>query len=393
MVVAGTVMAAVSLSLYILIILSVWDFPTLKTSAGYPLATDFSVYWCASKLALSGKAALAYNLADLHQVQLQFFGPDYRYGKAGWFYPPYYFFVALPFGLLPYLVSLIIWLLVTYGLYLTVLSRLNFHHAFMGLCLTFPGNLENIIFGQNGFLSGLLIGGGLLLMERLPVAAGILLGLMSYKPHLLILTMVALIFGRYWKTLISAIITFLLLVLLSGAVFGWQIWLAYWGSLPIPMQLLSSGAIPWSVVPSFFSAGLSAGLESRTAYVIQAAVMLAVVAGVAWAWSQKLPLGMRGAALLLGTLLFSPYVFTYDLTLLALALGWLWEEGRRRGRLPGELALLIAGWFMPLAAPYVWELFKLHQARLQIGPVILLGLLGLALVRAKIAGPRPELPS
>jgi hypothetical protein len=129
------------------------------------------------------------------------------------------------------------------------------------------------------------------------------------------------------------------------------------------------------------------------AYLVQGAVMLAVMVGVAWVWGKEMPLAFRGAVLLLGTLLFTPYAFTYDLAILALALGWLWEEGRRHGRLPGELALLIAGWFMPLAAPYVWELFKLHQARLQIGPVILLGLLGLALVRAKIAGPRPELPS
>jgi hypothetical protein len=391
-VVVGTIMAAISLSLYVLITLSVWNFSTLKTSAGYPLATDFSVYWCASKLALSGQAALAYNIDELHKVQLQFFGPNYRYGKAGWFYPPYYFFIALPLGLLPYLASLTIWLLVTFGIYLIVLSRLSPQPVFIPLCITFPGILENILFGQNGLLSGALIGGGLLLLGRLPVVAGILFGLMSYKPHLLILTIIALLFGRCWKTLISTIITFLILVLLSIAIFGQQVWMAYFGAISIPMKLLTIGAIPWSVVPTFFSAILSAGFGVKIAYIVQGAVMLAVMVGVAWVWRKGWPLAIRGAVLLLGTLLFTPYAFTYDLAILALALGWLWEDGRLHGRLPGEILLLMVEWFMPVAAPFLWDWVRFHQARLQIGPEILAGLFLLALLKARIARQPQEMP-
>jgi hypothetical protein len=243
----------------------------------------------------------------------------------------------------------------------------------------------NILFGQNGFITGTLLGGGLLLLDNSPILSGGLFGLLCYKPPLAALVLLALIIGRYWKTLITTLVTVLLLSIASIIVFGYQVWPAFFQVQAIPMKLLELGAAIWSIMPTVFAALLSAGCGVKAAYWGQGAVMLLVLAAVVWVWRQPLSMAVRGAVLVLGTLLFTPYAFVYDLALLALPLGWLWEEGRRRGRLPGELLLLWFGWLMPFAAMLLWNYINFFHGKLQLGPLVLLVLFVLSLVRVKIA--------
>ena len=150
------------------------------------------------------------------------------------------------------------------------------------------------------------------------------------------------------------------------------------------MKLLEIGWAAWSIMPTFFAAALSAGFEVKTAYLVQGVVMLIVLGGVAWVWMRKTNLALRGSVLTLGLLLFTPYAFIYELALLALPLCWLWEDGRARGRLPGELILLLCGWLMPFAVPLIWNKVNFLQGKLQIGPLVLLALFFLALIKTKI---------
>lgn len=383
-VVGGIIIAVLFLLFYVLIITVSWDFSTLRGPTGVPVAADFANYWAASKLALSGKAQLAYNFNDLQEVVQQFFGTTHYYG-CGWYYPPFALFIVLPLGLMPYLTSYIVWVTLGLILYMIVLSHINSHPIIPILCLLFPGILTNLVFGQNGFISGMLLGAGLLLLDCWPLLAGCLFGILCYKPPLAILILVALLAGRYWKAFIALISMALFLSILSSVVFGYQVWIEYFKVMSIPMRLLENGAAAWNIMPTFFAAALSAGFGVSTAYLAQGIVMLVVLAAIIWSWRQQVPLAIRGTVLVLGTLLFTPYVFVYDLAILALPLCWLWEEGRLKGRLPGELILLLMGWLMPIAAPILWQPINFLEGKLQIGPVILLALFILALVRAKNA--------
>ena len=383
-VVVGLIAATISLVYFGAGVWLNWDFVTLKTSAGYPLAGDYANYWAAAKLALAGKPALAYHVDHLHQVQQQVFGTHCRFG-SGWYYPPTFLLAVLPFGLLPFLPSYLIWISGTLLLYLLVLSRISTHPVFLPLCLTFTGVAENMVYGQNGFLSGALLGGGLLLLERSPLTAGCLFGFLSYKPHMVILIIPALIFGRYWKVLIVTMATALILLLMSIMAFGYQIWPEYVKVMAFPLHELESGSASWRIMPTFFAAVLSAGFGIKSAFLVQGVVMLAVAAGVGWVWSKKISLARRSAVLVLGTLLFTPYAFVYDLAILALPLAWLWEDGRRHGRWPGELLLLLSGWLMPWAAPLLWDGINVFAGKLQIGPLILAALFLLAFFKAKNA--------
>jgi hypothetical protein len=58
-----------------------------------------------------------------------------------------------------------------------------------------PAVFINIAHGHNGFLTAALFGGGLLLLERREMLAGILFGLLCYKPQFGVLIPLALAAG------------------------------------------------------------------------------------------------------------------------------------------------------------------------------------------------------
>ena len=75
------------------------------------------------------------------------------------------------------------------------------------VALAFPAVLINIGHGQNGFLTAALLGGALVVLERRPIMAGFMLGLLVYKPQYgLLLPLVLAVSGR-WKCFASAAVT------------------------------------------------------------------------------------------------------------------------------------------------------------------------------------------
>ena len=69
-----------------------------------------------------------------------------------------------------------------------------------------------------------------------------------------------------------------------------------------------------------------------------------------WLWRSAAPFALKAAALLIGTLLVTPYSLDYDLMLLAPAIALLAADGLTRGFMPWEKTLLAALWIMPLLA-------------------------------------------
>ena len=78
---------------------------------GKALGTDFRSFYAASKLALAGHPAAAYDPAAHHGAETAIFGRDLGY--AAFFYPPLFLLVCTPLAALPYLASLGVWLAAT----------------------------------------------------------------------------------------------------------------------------------------------------------------------------------------------------------------------------------------------------------------------------------------
>ena len=72
----------------------------------------------------------------------------------------------------------------------------------------------------------------MLLLEQAPVTAGVLLGLFSYKPHLVVLIPVALAAGRHWRALLSMGISAAALMAASLLALGTEVWATFFRNLP-----------------------------------------------------------------------------------------------------------------------------------------------------------------
>jgi hypothetical protein len=86
------------------------------------------------------------------------------------------------------------------------------------------------------------------------------------------------------------------------------------------------------------------------AYLLQAAVTLAVGATLIWLWRSAASFALKASALCLSAMLASPYGYDYDMMVLAPAIAFLASGGLAQGWRPWEKTLLAAFWFMPIAA-------------------------------------------
>jgi hypothetical protein len=77
-----------------------------------------------------------------------------------------------------------------------------------------------------------LLLGGIRMLERRPLIAGILFGLTSFKPQFALLIPLALIAAAQWRCLLAAVVTVAALVLVSAWLFGTGTWFAWIEGLP-----------------------------------------------------------------------------------------------------------------------------------------------------------------
>ena len=151
---------------------------------GRPLGTDFLSFWTAARLTLAGNAAGAYDPV-IHAAAQQAAFPSAP-GYYAFFYPPTFLLICLPLALLPYGWALLCWLAAGFATFIAVARRLV-PRAWAWLpLLAFPGNLINLGHGQNGFVTGACLGGFVVLYRRRPFLAGLCLGALVIKPHLLL---------------------------------------------------------------------------------------------------------------------------------------------------------------------------------------------------------------
>ena len=292
-------------------------------------ASDFSHYWVAGRLAMAGEPAAVYDLP-----RLQAFGQAVGGIHVGipWFNTPTFLMLVLPFSLVPYHAALFLWIFTTLGGYLIIMRRLAPSSQFTWLALAFPSTLLNIVYGQNGFLSVIFLGGGLVLLDRSPIAAGIFLGLMTYKPQFALLIPIALAAGRRWKPLAAMLVTSGGFIGASALLLGIDVWGAFFQKIMVMLEGLKGGQISAAVtlplwkMPTVLSAMKLIGADFLTAAVIQVIIGLAMVAIVGWVWHSNASPAIRSAILVSGTFLVTPYSFVYDNILLSIALaclGWL----------------------------------------------------------------------
>jgi len=384
---------------------------------GRPLGTDFSNVYAAGTYVLDGDPQAPFDPARQHAREQKIFGDATPF--YGWHYPPFFLFVAAALALMPYGLALAVWQAVTLVLYLLVVRAivLRFSHMrakgkgeapvspssespegplarvaspfdlsadtgggdylWLLLALAFPAVLVNVGHGQNGFLTAALLGAALVALDRRPLFAGVLFGLLAYKPQFGVMIPLALAASGRWRSFAAAAATVALLVLATILAFGTPVWQAFIDSSRFTREVaLEQGNTGWYKIQSVFAWARMWGAPIPAAYALQGALVVALGAALVRLWRSAASYPLQAAALCLATILATPYTFDYDMMVLAPAIAFLAADRLARGFGPYEKTALAAIWLMPLFARSI-----AHLTLIPLGVLMMLGVFLLLLRR------------
>jgi arabinofuranan 3-O-arabinosyltransferase len=335
---------------------------------GQPIATDFVNVWAAGRQALDGAPQAVYDVAAHKAAE----DAALAHGFAGdypWIYPPTFLLAAVGLALLPFIPAQLIWIGLTFPAYVAAVRGVIGHRIGIFLACAYPGIVANAMVGQNGFATAALLGGALVYLERRPVLAGCLIGLLSFKPHLGVLLPFVLIAGGYWRVLAAASVVTALLLAASWWAFGGATWDAFLHALPVASQAsLTQGRADWAKLQSAFGLVRMMGGAEGLAWAVQAALASVVAIALLAMWRGRLPFEIKAAALVTGTLLTTPYIFLYDQVALAIPIAFLLRLRASTGELRGEMLALAGACLLIAVFPFV-------KAPVGLAAVLVVGLM------------------
>jgi arabinofuranan 3-O-arabinosyltransferase len=332
---------------FVLSVLNVCYFPTaylvhlwIYDPDGRGIPIDFVNVWAAGRLALEGHAAQAYDWNVQKQVELALLRQDFP-GYFAWHYPPPFLFVASLLAQFPYAAAFIGWVSVSFLPYLAMMRAIVGRPFGWLLAIAFPVVFNNTLVGQNGFLTAALIGGTLYLMPVRPVLAGVCLGLLSYKPQYGLLFPIVLIAASQWTVFFTATMVAVAMAFASWLAFGSESWQAFFHWMPMLSQaFLTEGKATWWKLQSVFSLVRYFGGAEELAWTVQLILTTAVAVVLVMMWRSRIAYSWKAAALATGTLLITPYLFIYDMMVLAVPVAFLIRVGLRSGFRGYELPAL-----------------------------------------------------
>ena len=299
---------------------------------GTPLGADFSMFYVAGKVVSEGSGAQIYDQAE-HQRQLHDLFPNLRPAFClPYRYPPLVAWLVSPLARLPYSlaylgffgVSIITWIFAVRLLQQhSPLVQVTQRYGIGWSLAAWPVALEVLIGGQASMFANLIAVCSLLLVRHKRfVAAGLVLAFAAYKPNVLALLTVGIVF-RYPRVLLGILPMALILGTTTFIVSGWKVSEEYIGLLT---RLAGN---EWDVATPFWKVH---GLESWIALLlpghsrwisVSIGLGLSVAVGIWWrvrCASESIAFTESAVLLLVINALFNPYTPIYDLVLLAPAI-------------------------------------------------------------------------
>ena len=334
---------------------------------------DFLNTWMGGRSLFFGGPAPWFDYHVYNQALQHMFGPSYP--EVYWSYPPDMVLLVWPFGLMPYVMAYIAWCVIGIALYLLASSIVIPRDRMLFLAAA-PGIAVCTFFGQNGFYTAALLIGGLYSLDRRPILAGILFGILTVKPQLGLLLPVVLLLERRWLTIASAVITAAVLVGLTGMLFGWNAWVEFWHKI-VPQQVYlteTSGGLLYAMVGTLFYAARMLFVPLKAAWAIQYATSALCLVAVVWTYWKRRDRDLSFALLITATFLFTPYILNYDMVVFGFVVAVLRD---RADNTAYDHKLYIAVWALPVAmmiAAFFW---------IPLAPIVLIAFACRLLMRLK----------
>lgn len=308
---------------------------------------DFMNFWMYGKAASLERPGLWYDVPAYHEVQRAWLGADYQGTNLS--YPPSVIPFAWPFAQLPYLAALALWSALGMAILAGVLRTRGFGQRLIAIVFLSPAVIFCLISGQSSLITAAMTIGALAVLDRRPVLAGALIGLLTLKPQLGLLYPLMLAASGRWRVFGVAAATSLAIVALTAALYGPEVWIDFVKlGLPVQSHVLADPeliATPFYVTVFMNIRGLDA--PYWVAMSAQLAVSLPAAAIVWRAFSKRRDADpqMLGALFLACSVAATPYMLAYDSLPLAIAAMALLASGRLDGVGP---RLALAVFWLPL---------------------------------------------
>ena len=370
------------------LVASFYAWLNLVTTIPYPgligfnyitLGTDWMVFYGAILSVLIGNAALIFDgdafTHFLNETFASWLSQPLAYRP--WAYPPSFLLMLLPFAPLGFFGSYLAFQATTAGLMAIALrscvANLMASRRLIAVALLCPASAINVIDGQSVFLVAALIVGGIGLLASRPVLAGLVLGLLTFKPQFCILVPLALIAAGQWRAFFAAGASALATVAVSSLIFGWDLWLRWFpliiGNLVNPDEKWISYGRMWG--DSVYTCAVLLGIPQRLASWIQLLATLGAAASVILAFRSTLSTIEKIAVLLAATLLAAPHSGAYDATLLTIAAAF-WLMARTASQSSWHWTLTFMIWLVPIVSPPIFSVAGRVAPLLTVALIVLI---------------------
>jgi len=286
----------------------------------WPISPDFTMLWAGARFAVF-RPHDTYDWAAVTAAQMSIRPPV---GPLPFPYPPSSLPLLAPFGLLPFWPSYFLWSSLSAALFWTAAQRIT-DRAWL-VFLTPPMVLA-VVLGQTTLWIGALLIWGVTLLRSRPIVAGLLFGIAAgIKPQFAIMVPIALLAGRHWRAIGSAVAGFAAMLLLSlpFGIFLWSDWARVIGEHP---------AIVSGYGLDFLGASPMLLLKVLGLPIYLHALFIAFAIWLTWRAFTGEDVKKQILILLAATLLATPYAIRYEVGMLAPSLVDALLAGTARGLL------------------------------------------------------------
>jgi hypothetical protein len=344
----------------------------------HTLGGDFGHFYAVSRLLRQGRIDAILSPPVFTAVAEHHLGKSVG-GLYLWPHPPTALLLFYPLGSVPFVTAYAIAMVLGLAVYVSAVLAIVPGRASAAAALAFPGVAITLNTGQTSFLTAGLMGWCLLALPRRPVLAGVLAGLLTFKPHLAVLLPIAFVAGRHWRALAAAAVTAVALATTSLFAFGLEPWVGFIRVAPSIRKVLEVHSTHQGY-QSVLSAIRLAGGDLVFAYAAQLSVAALVAGVVAWTWRGGVRRHVAAPMPVLATLLATPYLWDYDYMLMAIALAFTIRDAQVVGWRDWERSAIAAAVIVILVPRTVRETLHVSPA-----PAIAAWLLWLAVRRAREA--------
>lgn len=310
--------------------------------------TDFNAFYVAGKLALEGRLSEAYHADLMHSALINRTGAE---GFMPWTYPLPFNLITSSLARLPIGSAYLLFMTFSVWSFMTISTKLLGKNVRLVTFLILPTFLVNIACGQNGLMTGSLVGLFCLWHLEQKAIAGIPAGLMIIKPHLVAGIALYVMLRRDWRTLLYAGTTALTCITLATGIYGISIWADFFSSVNESSNTLLEGRYLLFRMTSAFAAVFTLTHDEHWASLAQCSSIAIGLLLTAWIIKKTTaPRDSLGLICLISAL-YSPYYYDYDLSIFGIGLGLLLPTIQTRLTAPQQVIIAMAfilaqaGWF------------------------------------------------